>query len=166
MVTEPGKPVGLSANVNRTSGSELHVTALGGAKEVEQPDISVIVPVYREEKSIRPFLERVEPILECIGSYEILFCYDPSPDQTKEVILEEILRNPRIRLLSFSRRFGQPAACVPLAAAYKLGREGVFSPDDIVVCIVSGSGLKYTAALEKHSFDVTECSLGDLPDAL
>jgi glycosyltransferase involved in cell wall biosynthesis len=110
MVTEPGKPVGLSANVNRTSGSERHVTALGVAKQVEQPDISVIVPVYREEKSIRPFLERVEPILEGIGSYEILFCYDPSPDRTKEVILEEILRNPRIRLLSFSRRFGQPAA--------------------------------------------------------
>jgi dolichol-phosphate mannosyltransferase len=76
----------------------------------EQPDISAIVPVYREEKSIRLFLKRVEPILEAIGSYEILFCYDPSPDRTKEVILEEILRNPRIRLLTFSRRFGQPAA--------------------------------------------------------
>ena len=76
----------------------------------ETPEISVIVPVFREEKSIRLFLERIEPILEAIGTYEILFCYDPSPDRTKEVILEEILRNPRIRLLSFSRRFGQPAA--------------------------------------------------------
>jgi len=76
----------------------------------DQADISVIVPVFREEKNIRPFLERVEPVLEAIGSYEILFCYDPSPDRTKEVILEEILRNSRIRLLCFSRRFGQPAA--------------------------------------------------------
>jgi dolichol-phosphate mannosyltransferase len=79
-------------------------------RRADQPDISVIVPVFREEKNIRLFLERVEPILEAIGSYEILFCYDPSPDRTKEVILEEILRNPRIRLLCFSRRFGQPAA--------------------------------------------------------
>ena len=76
----------------------------------EQPEISVIVPVFREEKNIRLFLGRIEPIVEAIGNYEILFCYDPSPDRTKEVILEEILRNPRIRLLSFSRRFGQPAA--------------------------------------------------------
>jgi glycosyltransferase involved in cell wall biosynthesis len=79
-------------------------------RRADQPDISVIVPVFREEKNIRLFLERVEPILEAIGNYEILFCYDPSPDRTKEVILEEILRNPQIRLLCFSRRFGQPAA--------------------------------------------------------
>jgi polyisoprenyl-phosphate glycosyltransferase len=79
-------------------------------RRADQPDISVIVPVFREEKNIRPFLERIEPVLEAIGSYEILFCYDPSPDRTKEVILEEILRNSRIRLLCFSRRFGQPAA--------------------------------------------------------
>ncbi|MEA2908927.1 MAG: polyisoprenyl-phosphate glycosyltransferase [Bradyrhizobium sp.] len=110
MVTEPAKPVGLSANVDRMSGRDRHPTALGVAGQIEQPEISAIVPVFREEKSIRLFLSRVEPILEAIGSYEILFCYDPSPDRTKEVILEEILRNPRIRLLSFSRRFGQPAA--------------------------------------------------------
>lgn len=74
------------------------------------PRISIVVPVYREEKTIRMFLARLEPILDQIGSYEILFCYDPSPDRTKEIILEEILRNPRIRLLTFSRRFGQPSA--------------------------------------------------------
>ena len=43
-------------------------------------------------------------------SYEILFCLDPSPDRTEEVIAAEIQRNPRIRLIVFSRRFGQPAA--------------------------------------------------------
>ena len=35
---------------------------------------------------------------------------DPSPDRTESVIREEIARNPRIGLLVFSRRFGQPAA--------------------------------------------------------
>jgi glycosyltransferase involved in cell wall biosynthesis len=78
--------------------------------EAELPDISVVVPTYREEKMVRLFLARIEPVLEAIGSYEIIFCYDPSPDRTKEIILEEILRNPRIRLLAFSRRFGQPSA--------------------------------------------------------
>lgn len=72
--------------------------------------ISVVVPVYREELSIRPFLARLEPVLEQIGPYEILFCADPSPDRTEQVIEQEISRNPRIGLLVFSRRFGQPSA--------------------------------------------------------
>jgi dolichol-phosphate mannosyltransferase len=73
--------------------------------------LSVVVPVYREEANIRPFLERMEPVLEAIDpAYEILFCLDPSPDRTAGVIEEEIRRNPRIRLVVFSRRFGQPAA--------------------------------------------------------
>ena len=75
------------------------------------PSISVVVPVYREENNIRPFLQRIEPVLEQVGaSYEMLFCLDPSADNTEAVILKEIDRNSRIRLLVFSRRFGQPAA--------------------------------------------------------
>jgi glycosyltransferase involved in cell wall biosynthesis len=75
------------------------------------PEISIIVPVYKEQNNIRPFLERTERVLERINvSYEVVFSMDPSPDRTEEVILGEIERNPRIKLLVFSRRFGQPAA--------------------------------------------------------
>jgi dolichol-phosphate mannosyltransferase len=35
---------------------------------------------------------------------------DPSTDQTQEIIQAQINRNPNIRLILFSRRFGQPAA--------------------------------------------------------
>ncbi len=75
-------------------------------------DLSIIVPVYKEEKNIQPFLERVEKMLQNakINSYEIIFCMDPPPDRTEEVITEAINRNPHIKLLVFSRRFGQPAA--------------------------------------------------------
>ena len=73
--------------------------------------ISVVVPVYKEEANIRPFLERIEPVLAKISErYEILFCLDPSPDRTADVIEAEIARDRRIRLVVFSRRFGQPAA--------------------------------------------------------
>jgi glycosyltransferase involved in cell wall biosynthesis len=73
--------------------------------------ISVVVPVYKEEANIRPFLSRAEPVLASITSrYEIIFCLDPSPDRTEEVILEEGRRDRRIKLVVFSRRFGQPAA--------------------------------------------------------
>lgn len=43
-------------------------------------------------------------------TYEIIFALDPSPDRTEAIILEEIGRNPTIKLILFSRRFGQPAA--------------------------------------------------------
>ena len=73
--------------------------------------ISVVVPVYNEEKNIRPFLLRLEPVLEkIVHSYEIIFVLDPCADQTESIIVEEAQRNPVIRLLVMSRRFGQPAA--------------------------------------------------------
>ncbi len=75
------------------------------------PKISVVVPVYKEEDNIKPFLERLEPVVNQISTpYEIIFALDPSPDRTEDVILNEIQRNPSIKLLVFSRRFGQPVA--------------------------------------------------------
>jgi glycosyltransferase involved in cell wall biosynthesis len=75
------------------------------------PDLSVVVPVYKEETNIQPFLQRMEAALKGLGqTYEIIFCLDPSPDRTEDVIMQEIDRNSNIKLLVFSRRFGQPAA--------------------------------------------------------
>lgn len=77
----------------------------------ETPKISIVVPVYKEERGIQPFLSRLESVMSKMDvSYEIIFSLDPSPDRTEEIILEEINRNPAIKLLVFSRRFGQPAA--------------------------------------------------------
>ena len=73
--------------------------------------ISVVVPVYKEAGNIRPFLRRTEAVMEKLGVvYEIIFALDPSPDDTEAVILSEIERNPAVKLILFSRRFGQPAA--------------------------------------------------------
>lgn len=77
----------------------------------EPIDISVVVPVYKEEANIRPFLARMETVLAQVSPrYEIVFCLDPSPDRTEEVIQAEIQRDRRVKLVVFSRRFGQPAA--------------------------------------------------------
>jgi dolichol-phosphate mannosyltransferase len=73
--------------------------------------ISIVVPVYNEEHNIEPFLARMEGVLSDIGAdNEILFCLDPSPDGTRETILRSIERNDSVKLIQFSRRFGQPAA--------------------------------------------------------
>lgn len=73
--------------------------------------LSVVVPVYKEEKNIPEFLRRIRPILSGISEdYEIIFSLDPSPDRTEDVILEQRSADTRIKLLRFSRRFGQPMA--------------------------------------------------------
>src|SRR3982075_4093588 len=79
-----------------------------GAPPVE---LSIVVPVYKEAGNIRPFLERSEAVMARMGvSYKIIFALDPSPDDSEAVILSEIERNPAVKLILFSRRFGQPAA--------------------------------------------------------
>ena len=76
-------------------------------------EISIVVPVHNENKNIKPFLQRTEKILDKMEkSYEIIFVLDPSSDNTQEIILDEINRNKNIKLLVFSRRFGQPAATI------------------------------------------------------
>jgi len=73
--------------------------------------LSVVVPVYKEEKNVPEFLNRIRPVLLSITEdYEIIFALDPSPDKTEEVILSARFRDARIKLLKFSRRFGQPMA--------------------------------------------------------
>lgn len=74
-------------------------------------ELSLIVPVFNEEISIEPFLARVIPLLENITtSYEVLFCLDPSTDQTASMIESFIEKNDNIRLITLSRRFGQAEA--------------------------------------------------------
>jgi glycosyltransferase involved in cell wall biosynthesis len=73
--------------------------------------LSIVVPVYKEEKNIPEFLRRLRPILSGVTEdYEIIFSLDPSPDRTEDVILENRAADSRIKLLKFSRRFGQPMA--------------------------------------------------------
>jgi dolichol-phosphate mannosyltransferase len=73
--------------------------------------ISVIVPVYQEERSIHPFLKVTVPLLDKITNrFEIIFCLDPCKDRSEQFILDARSKDRRIKLLLFSRRFGQPMA--------------------------------------------------------
>src|SRR4051794_26128402 len=73
--------------------------------------LSVVVPVFNEEGNVPEFLRVATPILQASGlDYEIIFALDPSPDRTEQVILQHRAVDPRIKLISFSRRVGQPMA--------------------------------------------------------
>ena len=61
--------------------------------------LSIIVPVYNEESSILPFLEEVQKNLKNIEKYEIIFCLDPSTDNTEEIIQKQAEINKNIKLI-------------------------------------------------------------------
>jgi polyisoprenyl-phosphate glycosyltransferase len=76
-----------------------------------KPLLSIVVPVYKEEGNIAQYLAQIVPVLESVTkNFEIIFALDPSPDRTEERILEQRQKDERVKLLKFSRRFGQPMA--------------------------------------------------------
>lgn len=101
---------------------------MGSAENME---LSVVVPVYKEERNIAEFVRRIVPILAAAAdTFEIIFCMDPSPDRTEEVILGEREKDPRIKLLTFSRRVGQPMATLA-GLQYSAGRAVVVMDVDL-----------------------------------
>jgi len=73
--------------------------------------LSIVVPVWKEEQAIPEYLRRVVPLAgETTSDWEIIFAMDPSPDRTEEVIMECRRNDSRVKLLKFSRRFGQQMA--------------------------------------------------------
>jgi glycosyltransferase involved in cell wall biosynthesis len=91
--------------------------------------LSLVVPVLNEEKSIEPFIERVQPILNGIGiEWEILFVDDGSQDLTAEKIKSINSSNPRIKLAKLSRNFGKEAA---LTAGLELSAGDAVVPMDV-----------------------------------
>lgn len=73
---------------------------------------------------------------------------------------EEILKAQA--LLAQKGILGQPASSVPLAAVIKLKKEGFLKENEKIVCIVTGSGLKYTASFAMHKLNYAECRLNEL----
>ena len=75
------------------------------------PTISIVVPIFQEEKNIPEFLKRVGQALSLVTDrYEIIFALDPSTDRSEELIMETRTKDERVKLLLFSRRIGQPLA--------------------------------------------------------
>lgn len=73
--------------------------------------ISIVVPAYNEEENVETAYGRLASVMDGIGEdWELIFSVDPSTDRTETLILELRERDPRVKMLLFSRRFGQPMA--------------------------------------------------------
>lgn len=74
-------------------------------------DLSIVIPVYNEEKNIYDLTNNIFAILNTLNkTYEIIYVDDGSKDKTVEVIQRLITEKSSIKLIQFRRNFGQTAA--------------------------------------------------------
>lgn len=75
--------------------------------------ISIVIPVYNEEKNLHSFNERiVKTCNETMGDYEIIYVDDGSTDESLHLIKKFCMSNNKIFYISFFRNFGQHAAVI------------------------------------------------------
>jgi polyisoprenyl-phosphate glycosyltransferase len=75
--------------------------------------LSVVIPTYNEQENIHLVHERLAKALGRLGmDWELIFSVDPCTDRTEELIIELCASDPRVKMLRFSRRFGQPMATI------------------------------------------------------
>jgi dolichol-phosphate mannosyltransferase len=73
--------------------------------------VSVVVPMYNEEEVIEATYERLTAALAQTGeSYEIVLVNDGSRDRTSEIVRKLCAKDPRVKMVEFSRNFGHQIA--------------------------------------------------------
>jgi glycosyltransferase involved in cell wall biosynthesis len=79
--------------------------------EVIQETLSILIPIFNEEENISLLYDRLITALKKTGRpYEVIFIDDGSSDSSLEILLDISKKNPNVKVISFSRNFGQTAA--------------------------------------------------------
>jgi polyisoprenyl-phosphate glycosyltransferase len=106
------------STVVQTAGSVRRLPALAGeltSRQERSPRrlLSIVIPAYNEQDNVRRMYERLCSVFENLDlDWELIFSVDPCTDRTEELILELRQQDPRVKMLRFSRRFGQPMATI------------------------------------------------------
>ena len=90
--------------------------------------LSILIPVYNEEGNLSLLYEKLAIALKKAGKpYEMIFVDDGSSDGSLEILQDLRARNPNIKVISFSRNFGQTAA---LSAGIDFSKGDIIVPID------------------------------------
>ena len=72
--------------------------------------ISVVIPVFNEEDSVKELYGQISTALKNQKKYEIIFINDGSSDKSEKAIIDLSNEDKRVKLISFYRNFGKSAA--------------------------------------------------------
>ena len=85
---------------------------------MEQPYLSVVVPVYNEESNLDPLMEWLYPVVKATGRpFEIIFTNDGSRDRSLEILRRMVQQYPGVKVIEFNGNFGQHMA---ILAAFEI----------------------------------------------
>lgn len=75
------------------------------------PELSLFLPVLNEEPNLRPMHQKISVALDSLGkTAEVIYVDDGSTDQSLKILREIAVADPRVRVISFRRNYGQTAA--------------------------------------------------------
>jgi glycosyltransferase involved in cell wall biosynthesis len=93
------------------AGASARGTAAG--PRAERRVLSIVIPTFNEQDNVPQVYSRLVRALDELElEWEVIFSVDPCTDRTEEVILGLCSEDPRVKMLRFSRRFGQPMATI------------------------------------------------------
>ncbi len=76
-----------------------------------RPRYSIVAPVFNEEDGLAEFYRRTSAVMDTLdGTSELVLIFDGSRDRSPEIGRELRARDPRVRLIEFSRNFGHQIA--------------------------------------------------------
>ena len=79
-----------------------------------RPRLSVVIPVFNEEETIPELDRRLRALFEGLtgvgGSWEVVFIDDGSKDRSAALLADLAAREPRYKVIGFSRNFGHQIA--------------------------------------------------------
>lgn len=101
------------------------------ASSPARPEVSVVVPVYRNAETVGELASRIRAVLDRLGvAFEVLFVNDACPEGSLAVLAILADKDPCLRVVSLKRNVGQQQAILA-GLARSRGREAVVMDADL-----------------------------------
>ena len=79
--------------------------------KLENPELSLFLPVLDEEENLRPMHAKIAAALDALGkTAEVIYVDDGSTDNSLAILREIAAADDRVRVISLRRNYGQTAA--------------------------------------------------------
>jgi glycosyltransferase involved in cell wall biosynthesis len=75
--------------------------------------LSVVIPIYNEQDNVLKVYDRIREVVGGLAmQWELIFSADPCTDRSEELVRGLCEADTHVKMLRFSRRFGQPMATI------------------------------------------------------